>query len=308
MNRDLLGIRQLNEFEINDLLKRSDGYFHQLNSTDPFPESPILNGRTVANLFFENSTRTRTSFELAEKRLGATIVTLSMQASSISKGESLIDTVKVINAMKIDCIVVRHSSAGVPVLLRKHLPKSTGIINAGDGAHEHPTQALLDAATLLEKLGSLKGKKIVIIGDITHSRVARSNMILLGKLGAKMTLIAPLTLLPRGAESIFGVNVRTEIGSEIHDADAVIALRIQLERQSRSFIPSLLDFRLRYGLIPLRCADTNAYILHPGPANRNVELDDDVADSSKSLMLRQVKRGVAIRMAVLEWLFENNIQ
>jgi len=304
MNRDLLGIRQLSTPQITDLLKRSDGYFLHLNSTDPFPESSLLKGRTVANLFFENSTRTRTSFELAEKRLGATIASLSMQSSSLTKGESLIDTVNVINAMKVDCMVVRHSSSGVPHLLRKHLPGSTRIINAGDGAHEHPTQALLDAATLLEKLGSLKGKKVVIIGDIRHSRVARSNMILLGKLEANVTLIAPPTLLPRYIEEVFTVNVRSEIGNELKDADAVIALRIQLERQSRSFFSSLTDFRLRYGMTPLRLADSNAFILHPGPVNRNVELDDAVADSEKSLILRQVKRGVAIRMAVLEWLFE----
>jgi aspartate carbamoyltransferase catalytic subunit len=304
MNRDLLGIRQLSTDQINDLLKRSDGYFHHLNSTDPFPESSLLKGRTVANLFFENSTRTRTSFELAEKRLGATIASLSMQTSSLTKGESLIDTVNVINSMKIDCMVVRHSSAGVPILLRKHLPLSTKIINAGDGAHEHPTQALLDAATLQEKLGSLKGKKIVIIGDIRHSRVASSNMILLRKLGAEVTLIAPSTLIPQYIEEVFGVKVRSEIGNELKDADAIMALRIQLERQSRSFFPSLTDFRTRYGLTALRLADSNAYILHPGPVNRNVELDDEVADSEKSLILQQVKRGVAIRMAVLEWLFE----
>ena len=227
-----------------------------------------------------------------------------MQASSIAKGESLIDTVKVINAMKIDCIVVRHSSSGIPNLLRKHLPQSTQIINAGDGAHEHPTQALLDAATLQEKLGSLKGKKIVIIGDIRHSRVARSNMILLGKLGANVTLIAPSTLVPNYVEEVFGVKVRSQIGNELKDADAIIALRIQLERQSRSFFPSLSDFRSRYGLTPLQLVETSAYILHPGPANRNIELDDEVADSEKSLILQQVKRGVAIRMAVLEWIFE----
>lgn len=304
MNRDLLGIRQLSAAQINDLLKRSDEYFLRLDYTDSFPESQLLKGKTVANLFFENSTRTRTSFELAEKRLGATSVSLSMQTSSVSKGESLIDTVTVINAMKIDCIVVRHSSSGVPLLLRKHLPESTRIINAGDGAHEHPTQALLDAATLLEKLGSLKGKKIVVIGDITHSRVGRSNMLLLNKLGAKVTLIAPSTLTPKYIEEVFDVKVHDTIGDSLKDADAVMALRIQLERQSRSYFPNLTDFRLRYGITSLRLSDTNAYILHPGPVNRSVELDDDAVDSEKSLILRQVKRGVAIRMAVLEWLFE----
>jgi len=305
MTRDLLGIRQLSVDQIIDLLKRSDGYFQHLNSTDPFPESTLLKGRTVANLFFENSTRTRTSFELAEKRLGATSVSLSMQTSSLSKGESLIDTIKVIDAMKIDCMVVRHSSSGVPALLRRHLPETTRIINAGDGAHEHPTQALLDAATLLEKLGSLKGKKIVIIGDIKHSRVARSNMLLLNKLGANVSIIAPITLSPNSGAEVFGVNVRHEIGNELNDADAVIALRIQTERQAQSLFPGLTDFRERYGLTPTRMAKANSFILHPGPVNRSVELDDEAADSEKSVIYRQVKRGVAIRMAVLEWLFEN---
>ncbi len=308
MNRDLLGIRQLSLDQITDLLKRSDGYFLRLNSTNPFPESSLLKGITVANLFFENSTRTRTSFELAEKRLGATTISLSMQASSIAKGESLIDTVNVIDAMKIDCIVVRHNSSGVPALLRKNLPYSTRIINAGDGAHEHPTQALLDAATLREKLGSLDGKKIVIIGDIKHSRVARSNLILLSKLGAKITLVGPSTLIPKYAEEVFGIKVQYKIEDALKNADAVIALRIQLERQSGGYFPSLSDFRLRYGLTPARLLGTNAYILHPGPANRNVELDDEVADSKKSLILQQVKRGVAIRMAVLEWIFEDKVQ
>ncbi len=305
MTRDLLGIRQLSTDQITDLLKRSDGYFRHLNSTDPFPESDLLKGRTVANLFFENSTRTRTSFELAEKRVGATSVSLSMQTSSVTKGESLIDTVKVINAMKLDCIVVRHSSAGVPILLRKHLPETTRIINAGDGAHEHPTQALLDAATLLEKLGSIYGKKIVIIGDIKHSRVARSNMLLLHKLGARVTMIAPLTLSPAYGAEVFGVNIRHEIGNELQDADAVMALRIQTERQTQSLFPGLIDFRQRYGLTPTRMQNTNSFILHPGPINRSVELDDETADSEKSVIYRQVMRGVAIRMAVLEWLFEN---
>ncbi len=304
MNRDLLGIRQLSTDQITDLLRRSDGYFLKLNSTDPFPKSSLLQGRTVANLFFENSTRTRTSFELAEKRLGATSVNLSIQTSSLTKGESLIDTVNVICAMKIDCIVVRHNSSGVPQLLRKHLPNYIRIINAGDGGHEHPTQALLDAATLQSKLGALKNKKIVIIGDILHSRVARSNMILLNKLGAKVTLVSPLTLTPKYVEDIFGVKVVHEIGDEIKDANAVISLRIQLERQSRSLFPNLSDFRMRYGLTPLRIMETNAFILHPGPINRGVELDNEAADSEKSLILQQVKRGVAIRMAVFEWLFE----
>jgi aspartate carbamoyltransferase catalytic subunit len=304
MNRDLLGIRQLSADEITDLLQRSNSYFSLLNSSNPYPESTLLKGRTIANLFFENSTRTKTSFELAEKRLGATIASLSMQTSSMTKGESLIDTVNVINSMKIDCFVVRHSSPGVPILLRKHLSPAIRIINAGDGAHEHPTQALLDAATLQENLGSLKGKKIVIIGDILHSRVARSNMILLGKLGANVTLVSPPTLTPKYVEEIFGVEVRSDLGDSLINADAVMALRIQLERQSRSYFPSMIDFRKRFGLTPIRLTDTKVFILHPGPINRAVEIDDEAADSEKSLILQQVKRGVAIRMAVLEWMFE----
>ncbi|MDP4229170.1 MAG: aspartate carbamoyltransferase catalytic subunit [Bacteroidota bacterium] len=304
MNRDLLGIRQLSQAQITDLLHRSDGYFRHLDSTEPFPDYRLLHGRTIANLFFENSTRTRTSFELAEKRLGATSISLSMQTSSLTKGESLIDTINVICAMKVDCIVVRHSSSGVPQLLRNNLPPHIRIINAGDGAHEHPTQALLDAATLLEQLGSLKGKRIFIVGDISHSRVARSNMLLLKMLGAEITLVGPETLLPKYVEEVFDVRVRTTIGDSLHKADAVIALRIQQERQSRSYFPNLSDFRLRYGLTPIQLSDTKAFILHPGPVNRSVELDDEVVDSEKSLILRQVRRGVAIRMAVLEWLFE----
>jgi aspartate carbamoyltransferase catalytic subunit len=304
MKNDLLGIRQLSTKQIIDLLRRSDEHFLHLNSNNPFPESSSLKGRTIGNLFFENSTRTRTSFELAEKRLGATFISLSMQTSSLSKGESLIDTVEVICAMKIDCIVIRHNSSGVPQLIRKHLPDHIRIINAGDGGHEHPTQALLDAATLQEKLGSLEGKKIVIIGDILHSRVARSNMILLNKLGAKVTVVSPTTLTPKYVEEVFAVKVAHEIGIALEDADAVISLRIQLERQSRSLFPNLSDFRIRYGLTPIRILNSNAYILHPGPLNRGVELDNEAADSKKSLILRQVKRGVAIRMGVLEWLFE----
>ncbi|MEI8135443.1 MAG: aspartate carbamoyltransferase catalytic subunit [bacterium] len=304
MNRDLLGIRQLSTDEISDLIRRSNAYFPSLESPAPIPQSQILSGVTIANLFFENSTRTRTSFELAEKRLGATIATLSMQTSSLSKGESLLDTVEVITAMKIDCVVVRHSSAGVPLLLRRHLPQSIRIINAGDGAHEHPTQALLDAATLSEKLGTLAGKHIVIIGDILHSRVARSNMILLKKIGARVTVVAPESLMPPHIEEVFGVEAQHSLGKILSTADAVMSLRIQLERQSKTYFPSLADFRLRYGLIPSRLSECDAYLLHPGPVNRGVEIDDEGADTEKSLILRQVKRGVAMRMAILEWMFE----
>ncbi len=301
--KDLVGIEPLTKADILHLLDRSDTYFQDLLSTDPMPKRDLLAGRTVANLFFENSTRTRTSFELAEKRLGAEAVSISMQTSSLSKGESLLDTVKVITAMKIDAVVVRHQSAGVPQLFAKNLPPEIHIINGGDGAHEHPTQSLLDAATMRKMMGDLTGKKIVIVGDILHSRVARSNIYLLQKLGASVSVVGPTTLMPRHIEEVFGVPVSYKLDEAIADADAVIMLRIQLERQTRAYLPTLGEFRSRYGLTPTRLNETNAYILHPGPMNRGVELDDESADSEKSLILRQVKRGVAIRMAVLEWIF-----
>ncbi len=303
MPNNLLGIQYLSPAEITHLIARSDEYFGELLSHAPMKERTMLRGRTVANLFFENSTRTRTSFELAEQRLGATVASLSMQTSSVTKGESLLDTVKVITAMKVDALVVRHQSSGVPQLLRKNLPEHIRIINAGDGAHEHPTQALLDAATMIEKLGDLKGKRIAIIGDILHSRVARSNIHLLKSLGAKVTLVAPETLMPRYASEVFGVATQTQIGDILSNVDAVITLRIQLERMNRAFFPTLQEFRERYGLTPKRIAGTRMYIMHPGPINRGVELDDEAADAERSLILRQVTRGVAIRMAVLEWIF-----
>ena len=320
MPNNLLGIEHLSETEIRHLISRSDDYFTELEqqngSSGSQPETPtaqaeslsyrcrdLLSKRTVANLFFENSTRTKTSFELAEKRMGAACVSLSMQTSSVTKGESLLDTVKVITAMKVDAIVVRHQSSGVPQLLRKHLSDEIRIINAGDGAHEHPTQALLDAATLIEAIGNLNGKHIAIIGDILHSRVARSNIILLKKLGAVVTLVAPDTLMPKHAEKVFGVEVRRDVGNLLSQVDAVIMLRIQLERMNRAFFPTLEEFRLRYGLTAERLHGTSMYILHPGPINRGVEIDDEAADSERSLILRQVTRGVAVRMAVLEWIF-----
>ncbi|MEO6940346.1 MAG: aspartate carbamoyltransferase catalytic subunit [Candidatus Kapaibacterium sp.] len=301
--RDLLGIEQLPKDTILDLIERSQKYYQELLGKDALPARTILNGRTVGNLFFENSTRTRISFELAEKRLGATHVTLTPSASSLTKGESLLDTVRVVEAMKLDCIVVRHSASGVPEFLAKHLPDHVHLINAGDGAHEHPTQGLLDAASLMEVLGDLSGKKIVIIGDITHSRVARSNVWLLKKLGAAITLVGPHTLLPRHAEEVFGVHVRHDLGDSLKEADAVMALRIQHERQSSAFLPSLEEYQTRYGLTEARISATSAVILHPGPINLGVELGEGPAYGTRSLVLKQVKRGVAVRMAVLEWLF-----
>lgn len=307
MKRDLLGIRDLTTEEIVHLISRSNHYISLLDSEDPFPAVSVLAGRTVANLFFENSTRTRSSFELAERRLGASVLSLSMQTSSLTKGETLLDTVKVITAMRIDAIVVRHQSAGVPQLLRKHLPESIRIINAGDGAGEHPTQALLDAATLIEILGDLKGKHIVISGDISHSRVARSNMMTLTKLGATVTAVGPLTLLPKSIATVFGVRTATSLDEVLPNTDALISLRIQRERQDKAYFPNDQEFRSLYGMTAQRRARfPQLPILHPGPVNRGVELDDESMDSSSSMIFRQVRRGVAVRLAVLEWIFSKN--
>lgn len=301
--KDLLGIEHLPVEVITHLLDRSDHFYKLLDSSEQLEANRLLQGRTVANLFFENSTRTRFSFELAEKRLGADFISFTTQGTSVSKGESLLDTIKVLEAMKLDAVVVRHSSSGVPNFLRKHLAGHVRVINAGDGAHEHPTQALLDAATMRMTLGSLKGKRVVIIGDIRHSRVARSNIWLLKKYGAILTIVAPSTLLPREVGSVFDVEVRTDIGETLKNADAVMALRIQHERMASALFPSLEEFHDRYGLTASRLAGSNAIILHPGPVNIGVELDLETSYSERSLLLKQVRRGVAVRMAVLEWVF-----
>jgi aspartate carbamoyltransferase catalytic subunit len=307
MHRDLLGIRGLAREDIQRILLRSDHYIKQLDIPGAVSFPDILKGITVANLFFENSTRTRSSFELAERRLGATVISLSMQTSSVSKGESLVDTAKVITSMKIDAVVVRHQSAGVPVLLRKHLDPSIRIINAGDGANEHPTQALLDAATLTERWGSLEGKHIVISGDIRHSRVARSNILLLKQFGADITVAGPSTLIPESFEKVFEVKVEHNFERALANADALIALRIQRERQDRAFYPSAEEFRNLFGMTTRRKARfPNLLILHPGPVNRGIELDDSPMDGEDSMIFRQVRRGVAVRMAILEWMFSGN--
>ncbi|HYM20583.1 MAG TPA: aspartate carbamoyltransferase catalytic subunit [Candidatus Kapabacteria bacterium] len=307
MHRNLLGIRGLAREDIQRILSRSSHYIKQLDSSDAVTFPELLKGRTVANLFFENSTRTRSSFELAERRLGATILSLSMQTSSLTKGETLLDTAKVITSMKIDAIVVRHQSSGVPILLRKHLDANIRIINAGDGAGEHPTQALLDAATLIEQWGSLEGKHIVISGDIRHSRVARSNILLLKQLGAKITVSGPTTLIPENFDKVFGVNVEHNFEQALRSADALIALRIQRERQDKAFYPNAEEFRNLYGMTAVRREKfPKLLVLHPGPVNRGVELDDVPMDGEGSLVFRQVRRGVAIRMAVLEWMFSTD--
>ena len=306
--RDLLSTEHLPVETITRLLDRSDYYVEMLREPGPFQKLKILEGQTVANLFFENSTRTRISFELAEKRMGADFVTLTPSASSMTKGESVLDTVRVIEAMKVDAIVVRHNVSGVPEFLAERLHAQVHVINAGDGAHEHPTQALLDAAELRVALGDLRGKRIVIVGDILHSRVARSNVWLLKKLGAEVVLVGPSTLLPRDAVEVFGVNVSWDLDAALRNADAVMMLRIQMERMAGGFFPSLEEYSSRYGLSEGsragRTAPRGTLILHPGPVNVGVELDAETAGGERSVILKQVKRGVAVRMAVLEWMFE----
>lgn len=303
LRKDLFGIEHLPVEVIDHLLDRSDHYYDQLLSSDRYPNSDLLKGRTVANLFFENSTRTRFSFELAEQRLGAQHISFTSQGTSVSKGESLLDTVKVLEAMKLDAIVVRHSSYGVPQFIAKHVPDHVHVLNAGDGAHEHPTQALLDAATMRMMMGTLRNKKVAIIGDIRHSRVARSNIWLLKKYGCEITLVGPDTLISRNAAEVFGVEVRCELGNILHEVDVAIALRIQLERQASALFPTLEEFTSMYGITAQRLAGSKAHLLHPGPVNIGVELDFAAVYGERSVILRQVKRGVAVRMAVLEWVF-----
>jgi len=259
---------------------------------------PTLRGVTVVNLFFENSTRTRISFELAEKRLSADIVNFTASGSSVQKGETLLDTLKNIEAMKIDAVVVRHKGTGVPKFLAENT--DAVIVNAGDGAHEHPTQALLDIFTMESNLGDLKGKTVTIVGDIKHSRVARSNVWGLNALGAKVRLCGPPTLMPRNT-GMFPVEVFGDVCKAVDGADAVIALRLQKERMDDSLLPSLREYRNFYGITrqTLEKAKNNVLIMHPGPINRGVELDSDIADGENSVILDQVTNGVAIRMSVL---------
>jgi aspartate carbamoyltransferase catalytic subunit len=301
--RDLIGIERLPVETLVRILDRSDHYYEHLLSPAPFPKSTLLHGRTVANLFFESSTRTRTSFELAERRLGADFISFTPAASSLTKGESLLDTVRVLEAMKLDVVVVRHSSSGVPAFLAEHLPSHVHLINAGDGAHEHPTQALLDAAQLRRHLGDLTGKRIAILGDIRHSRVARSNIWLLQKLGATVSLVGPPTLMPRYAAEVFNVEVTHDLDHVIPHIDAMIVLRIQHERQANGYFPSIEEYHSLYGITTARLGRSDLLVLHPGPINLGVELDTETAYGEHSLVLSQVKRGVAVRMAVLEWLF-----
>lgn len=297
--RDLLGIRDLTAAEIKGILDTAEN-FREINARE-IKKVPTLRGKTVINLFFESSTRTRTSFELAAKRLSADAVNISVSSSSLSKGETLLDTALNLDAMQPDCIVVRHSSAGVPHQLAK--VSRAAIVNAGDGANEHPTQALLDAMTIREHKKKIKGLNVAIIGDILHSRVARSNIQLLTKLGAKVRVAGPGTLVPTDFQHLVekDLEVKEHVEDAIEGADVVMILRIQRERQDSAYFPTLREYAIHYGLTNERLdlAKKDAIVLHPGPMNRGIEISSEVADSSRSLILDQVKYGVAVRMAVL---------
>ncbi|WP_439473321.1 aspartate carbamoyltransferase catalytic subunit [Algoriphagus formosus] len=294
--RHLLGIKNLTEEDVNLILDTAENFKEVINR--PIKKVPSLRDITIANIFFENSTRTRLSFELAEKRLSADVVNFSSSNSSVKKGETLVDTVNNILSMKVDMVVMRHSSPGAPHFLSKNI--SANIVNAGDGTHEHPTQALLDAFSMREKLGDLQGKKIAIIGDILHSRVALSNIFCLQKLGAEVMVCGPITLLPKHIESL-GVKVELDVRKALAWCDLANVLRIQLERQQIKYFPSLREYSLYYGINKkmLRQLDKEIVVMHPGPINRGVELSSDVADSKQAIILQQVENGVAVRMAVL---------
>ena len=294
--KDLLGLRELSAEEIQLILATAES-FREI-SLRPIKKVPALRGKTVVNLFFEPSTRTRTSFELAAKRLSADVVNIAASSASLSKGETVLDTVRNLEALKIDMLVIRHAAAGVPQLVARRSRGS--VINAGDGAHEHPTQALLDLVTIQEKKGRIEGLNVAIIGDIAHSRVARSNIWGLTKLGARVTVCGPPTLIPVQIEAL-GVTVEYRLDRAIRDADVLMLLRIQHERQEALLVPSLREYRLRYGVDRDRLvhAKPDVLIMHPGPVNRGVELDSSVADGPYSVILDQVTNGLAVRMAVL---------
>jgi aspartate carbamoyltransferase catalytic subunit len=297
--KHLLGIRELSADQITHLLDTSETFLDV--SKREIKKVPALRGRTVINLFFEPSTRTRTSFEIAAKRLSADAVNISVSTSSVSKGETLLDTARNLEAMAPDCIVIRHSSAGAPYHLARAC--SASIVNAGDGAHEHPTQALLDALTIREHKGRIAGLKVAIIGDILHSRVARSNVWLLTKLGASISVAGPGTLVPSEFGELVeqGLRVEKRMEDAIAGADVVMILRMQRERQTDAFFPSMREYAVHYGLHSrhLDLAAQDAIVMHPGPMNRGIEIASELADGGRSLILDQVTNGVAVRMAVL---------
>ncbi len=292
----LLGIKKLSTNDIKLIFDVSEKFKEVINR--PIKKVPTLRDITIANLFFENSTRTKLSFELAEKRLSAEVLNFSLSGSSLSKGESLIDTVNNILAMKVDMVVIRHPDAGAASFLSKNINAS--VVNAGDGSHEHPTQALLDAFSISEKIGDIKGKNILLLGDIKHSRVALSNIFCLQKLGANVRVCGPPTLIPKNISDL-GVEVSFDIKDSLKWCDVVNVLRIQLERQDLKFFPSLREYTMMYGINKdlIKQINKDILILHPGPINRGVEITSDVADSHQSIILNQVENGVAIRMAVL---------
>ncbi|MEP7111570.1 MAG: aspartate carbamoyltransferase catalytic subunit [Ferruginibacter sp.] len=295
--KHLLGIKDLSPEDISLILDTAAQFKEVLQR--PVKKVPSLRDITIVNLFYENSTRTRISFELAEKRLSADSINFSASASSVSKGETLLDTVNNILSMKVDMVVMRHSASGAPHFLAKHIPAA--IINAGDGINEHPTQALLDAFSIKEKLGSLEGKKVVLIGDIMHSRVALSNIYLLKKMGAEVMVAGPPTLIPKYIKEALLVKVEYNLRKALEWCDVANVLRIQLERQNQVLFSSLREYNLAYGVSKrlLDSLNKEIVIMHPGPMNRGVEIDSDVADSHQSIILQQVENGVAVRMAVL---------
>jgi aspartate carbamoyltransferase catalytic subunit len=292
----LLGIKGLKKEDIELIFSTADHFKEVINR--PIKKVPSLRDITIANLFFENSTRTRLSFELAEKRLSADVVNFSASSSSVSKGETLVDTVNNILSMKVDMVVMRHPNPGAGVFLSKHV--DARIVNAGDGAHEHPTQALLDTYSIREKLGDLSGKKVVIVGDILHSRVAISNIYALNLLGAEVMVCGPSTLIPKHIASL-NVKVETDLRKALEWADVANMLRVQHERQDLKFFPSIREYTQRYGVNMdlLKSLKKDVLILHPGPINRGVEITSEVADSDQAIILDQVENGVAVRMAVL---------
>jgi len=299
----LLGIKFLNQQDLELIFQTADNFKEVINR--PIKKVPSLRDITIANLFFENSTRTKLSFELAEKRLSADVLNFSSTQSSLKKGESLLDTVNNILSMKVDMIVIRHSNAGVPQLLSEKV--NATIINAGDGAHEHPTQALLDSYSMRQKIGNLKNKNILIVGDIIHSRVALSNIFALQLQGANIMVCGPNTLIPKYLKDL-GVKIQTDFDKALQWCDVVNMLRLQNERMSDSFFPSVREYKKYYGLTMDRLQKVNKdiIIMHPGPINRGVEITSEVADSNNSIILDQVENGVAIRMAVIYLLANKN--
>jgi aspartate carbamoyltransferase catalytic subunit len=295
--RHLLGIKDLSRPDISLILQTAQQFKEVLQR--PIKKVPSLRDITIVNLFFENSTRTRISFELAEKRLSADTINFAASGSSVSKGETLLDTVNNILSMKVDMVVMRHSASGAPHFLAKHIPAA--IINAGDGINEHPTQALLDALSIIEKHDTLEGIKVAIIGDIMHSRVAQSNIYLLKKMGAEVTVCGPPTLIPKYIDTAFDVRVEYNVRKALQWCDVANVLRIQLERQNQVLFSSLREYSLAYGINKQMLDDLpkKITVMHPGPINRGVEIDSDAADSDQSIILQQVENGVAVRMAVL---------